>query len=170
MNFGQMNMNQGMNNMNQIIIQISQLMFQSMNNINQIMTNMNQLMTNMNQMNKLINDMNIFQSKFEMNNHINLINNNLNKLYDPNKTLFVLFDFKGQKFTVNCQADEKLNDVIKRYREKSNDLRSDIFIFNSKRLNLNRTIEEEGISKGSLIIVPAQNLSGGGEYDIFQNN
>ena len=75
----------------------------------------------------------------------------------------VLFDFKGQKFTVNCQADEKLNDVIKQCREKSNDLRSDIFIFNSKRLNLNRTIEEEGISKGSLIIVPAQNLSGGGE-------
>ena len=48
---------------------------------------------------------------------------------------------------------------------------SNKFIYNSKVLNLDKTIEEEGISKGSVIIViDSQNLPGGGEDDNFKIN
>ena len=151
MEINNMNMNQGMHNMNQIYFQISQLMAQAMININQIMTNMNQLMTNMNQMNQLINSVNGVQPNNELNN-INFEMNSMNNFQEPEINTFVLFTNYKERFTINCNTNDKLKDVIQKYRIKSGDKFSDKFILNGQLLNLEKTIFENSISRGAVII------------------
>ena len=150
-----MNMNQGMLSMNQIYLQISQLMTQAMININQIMTNMTQLMTNMNQMNQLINSVNGNQPNNELNN-INFMMNNMNNLNEPIYNTYVIFENRSliQKYiSINCNKNDKLKDVIEKYRIKSGDTTSNKFIHNAGVANLEKTIEENGISKSNKILV-----------------
>ena len=154
MGMNNMNINQGMLNMNQIYLQISQLMAQAMININQIMTNMNQLMTNMNQMNQLINSLNGNQPNNGLNN-INFMMNNMNNLNVPIYNTFVIFEepHSGKSFLINCNKNDKLKYVIEKYRAKSGDINSTKFIHNAEVINLEKTIEENGINKGNRIIV-----------------
>ena len=155
MGMNNMNINQGMLNMNQIYLQISQLMAQAMININQIMTNMNQLMTNMNQMNQLINRVNGNQPNNELNN-INFMMNNMNNLNEPIYNTYVIFENRSliQKYiSINCNKNDKLKDVIEKYRIKSGDTTSNKFIYNAEVANLEKIIEENGIRKGNKILV-----------------
>ena len=153
MGMNNMNINQGMLNMNQIYLQISQLMAQAMININQIMTNMNQLMTNMNQMNQLINSANDVQQNNGLNN-INFMMNNMNNLHEINVNISILFEQTStcKLFTIRCNSKEKLKDAIQKYRIKSGDKFSDKFILNGQLLNLEKTIFENSISRGAVII------------------
>ena len=149
MGMNNMNMNQGMLNMNQIYLQISQLMAQAMININQIMTNMNQLMTNMNQMNQLINSVNGVQPNNGLNN-INFMMNNINNFNDPE--YYIEFENKAcKKFIVKCKPKDLMSDVIEKYRMKSGDTESDLFLHNGKSLIKNKTIEENGIENDTMI-------------------
>ena len=153
MGMNNMNMNQGMLNMNQIFLQISQLMAQAMININQIMTNMNQLMTNMNQMNQLINSVNSVQSSNELNN-INFVMNNIDNIYKPKYNTFVIFHSPfGSKYSVNCNIKDKLKDVIKEYRNKSGDVKSDKFIYNAAVLDIEKTLEDYKFNNSNNVIV-----------------
>ena len=64
---------------------------------------------------------------------------------------------------VQCMPDEKVSEIIEKYRRKSGDLdRSEKFIFNAKTLNPNLTVAEAGITVGANIFVhvPKQ-LKGG---------
>ena len=153
MGMNNMNINQGMLNMNQIYLQISQLMAQAMININQIMTNMNQLMTNMNQMNQLINSVNGVQQNNELNN-INFIMNDIVNVNESNFNTFIMFqrELTKEKFPINCNTNDKLKDIIQKYRIKSGDKFSDKFILNGQLLNLEKTIFENSISRGAVII------------------
>ena len=156
MEINNMNMNQGMHNMNQIYFQISQLMAQAMININQIMTNMNQLMTNMNQMNQLINSVNGVQPNNELNN-INFKMNIMNNFQEPEINTFVLFTNYKERFTINCNTNDKLKDVIQKYRIKSGDTQSERFIYNNINYGLDiyskKTLKENGINIGSVFKV-----------------
>ena len=162
MGMNNMNINQGMLNMNQIYMQISQLMAQAMGNINQIMTNMNQLMTNMNQMNQLINSVKGNQPNNEFNN-INFMKNNMNK---PKYDTVVVFrhDLTNEQFSVNCNLKDKLKDVVQKYRVKSGDTKTDKFIKNNQILNLEKTIEENGIEAnygGIILCIHSSAIIGG---------
>ena len=167
-----MNMNIKMHNMNQIYMQISQLMAQAMININQIMTNMNQLMTNMNQMNQLINSVNDIKPNNELNN-INFMMNNMNNLFEPKYNTSVIFqqDITCKRFTVNCNTKDKLKDVIQQYRIKSGDTESDRFIKNNQLLNIEKTIEENGIEINYGGVIQCINSSAlrGGNYNKKNN-
>ena len=161
MGMNNMNINQGMINMNQIYLQISQLMAQAMININQIMTNMNQLMTNMNQVNELINSVNGALPNNELNN-INFMMNNMNNLNEPIFNTCVLFRqlINGKQFCINCNINDKLKDIIQKYRIKSGDTKSDKFLHNGRILNLEKTIDESGVIKGDLVLCYEPNVVG----------
>ena len=158
MGMNNININQGMLNMNQIYMQIKHLVDQTMININQIMINMNQLMTNMNKMNQLINSVN---DGIPPNNELNNINF---MIFEPKYNTIVLFEFRGKKFPVNCNTKDKLKNVIEQYRIKSGDIVSDRFIKNNQILNLEKTIEENGIESnygGVIQCLNSSNLIGG---------
>ena len=153
MGMNNMNINQGMINMNQIYLQISQLMAQAMININQIMTNMNQLMTNMNQMNQLINSMNGVQPNNNLNN-INFMMNDIININKPNYNTHIIFkrEFNLERYPINCNTSDKIKDVIQQYRIKSGDTRSDKFIHNGRILNFEKTVAENSIPQGGLVV------------------
>ena len=149
------------------------------NNCNNGVNYLNQEMMinpNINQMNKFINpfpfnrmnmihpQQNLRPQILENNNFLNLNNNNIQSEYDLN----IIFrkndinddDNSKSPMLIRCSKNEKLSDVIKRYREKSgdNNLQKQ-FIYNTKNLdNHNLTIEELGISNNSNIFVVKQNL------------
>ena len=59
-----------------------------------------------------------------------------------------------RKITVlYCNHNEKISEVIKRYREKANDYKENKFMFNGKDLNPSLTLSESGISHGTKIVV-----------------
>ena len=61
---------------------------------------------------------------------------------------------KGPPIAVQCLPDDKICDVIERYRVKANNHKIDIkFIFNAKKLNKDITICENGIMNNSSIFV-----------------
>ena len=160
-----MNMNIKMHNMNQIYMQISQLMAQAMININQIMTNMNQLMTNMNQMNQLINSVNGAQPNDELDN-INLMMGKIKYSYEFKDIRNIIFETKAENIggNIQCNSKEKLKDVIQKYRIKYGDTKSDMFIFNSQVLNLEKTIEENNIRNNQKILcLDSTEIKGGNE-------
>ena len=135
LNNGNMNMN---NNM---------LLF---NNINKNMMNINNMNISMNS--KINNDM--INNDFKMNMN-NLMYNNSNKIFDTNNEEFnVIFRKEGVITRFKCKSDEKVSNIIDRYREKSLDDDNKIkFFFNAKELNKNLTLSEAGITNNSNIFV-----------------
>ena len=157
-------------NVNQIFFKVSQLMFQAFNNINQIIINMNQLIANMNQINKLVN-VNSFQANEELN-KINIMMKNINDLCVPKKSkINIIFETKGgdkKPGNVQCYANEKLSDIIDKYRTQYGDTKSTHFIFNSRQLRLDKTAEEEGIKNGSKILtIDGNDIQGGHQNSYF---
>ena len=63
---------------------------------------------------------------------------------------------KDNKIVVQCTPDEKISEIILKYRSKSND-RDDTkkFIFNAKQLNQDLTAAEAGIFNNANIFVVA---------------
>ena len=115
----------------------------------------------MNQMNQLINRVNDTQPNNELNN-INFIMNNIDNINEAKYNTFVCIQqaSTSKKFPINCNTKDKLKDVIQEYRVKSGDLNSKRFIYNAVDLNLEKTIEECGISKGDYIISVGTSLIG----------
>ena len=63
--------------------------------------------------------------------------------------------------TVQCMPDEKLSEIIEKYRKKSGNFEPDIkFIFNAKALNPNLTLAEAGLTEGSNIYVHEPQILG----------
>ncbi len=52
---------------------------------------------------------------------------------------------------VQCMPDDKVSDVIKKYRKKAGDHDSTKFIFNAKNLNPCLTVAEAGITNNAII-------------------
>ena len=63
---------------------------------------------------------------------------------------------------IQCQLNERVSDLIQRYRTKSGDRDpSKKFIFNAKNLNQSLTIEEAGITNnGNIFVVTTQGIKG----------
>ena len=77
----------------------------------------------------------------------------------PIKSINVIFRSYDQNgvlppVIINCKLDEKAFDIIEKYRNKSGDSDPEKrFYFDSKRINPNLTLKENGIMNNSVIFV-----------------
>ena len=66
-----------------------------------------------------------------------------NQVMNIDKIISIVFRKDNCKITtIHCYPQEKISNVIKRYREKANDYDENRFIFNGKDLNFSSTISE----------------------------
>ena len=149
------NMNNFNNNMNN---------FNNINNMNDMnMNNMNNFnnMNNLNNMNNFNNNnINNFNNMNNDNNNFNNdINNNINNNLNQNneKGFSIIVKESGSikmRALENCFPNDKISDLMNRYRNKINDYISNLyFTYNAKQLNPNKTLSEEGIINLTTIIV-----------------
>ena len=85
----------------------------------------------------------------------NFENNNMNKNDNNNSMIHILFyqDWCGQIIGIYCNIDEKISDIIQKYRDKSKDLNDREFIYNARRIEFNKKVSESGLSNFSKIQV-----------------
>ena len=98
-------------------------------------------------------------------NNMNQINHNQNFLNPVPKNqniINVKFVHASSKISlIHISPDEKILELIKRYREKTQDFEDNLFLFNMKNLNdfLSSSLIELGITNGSKIeVFPERNL------------
>ena len=158
---------------------------QNLNNINMInndpminkMMNNNNMLNNNNFNNDMSNSISS-NNNINKNNNINMINsgtfsnnmmdnnNKKNNLININQfskiddeEIYVIFIKEETKTRFKCKRNEKVNDIIEKYREEAFDDDTNIeFIYNGKdlnKLNKNLTASEAGISNNSNIFVLA---------------
>ena len=170
-NIGNQFNNNQFNNMNQINNNMNQ-----MNKMNNMGIQMNMMNDSFNLMNNQMNQNNMMTiSNIPINNNIinnpmfqmcNLMNNNNNSFpmmqtgnninKEELKNLTVTFRFKDiAPIKIQCQSNEKMEEVINKYFNKSliNNKDKYNFIYNAKKVILNSTIEENGIINESNIFV-----------------
>jgi len=150
-----------------------------MNNNNNMMNMMNNNnMNNLMMMNMLMNAnqmmANICQ-QLNQNNNNNNINNNITNNTNNNtnfapitnvdntekEKISLLFQRQNRKnkqnnfkITILCLEDELLSEVVKRYCHKTQESQEKLlFLFNSKQLELNKTVREATLIEGSIILV-----------------
>ena len=116
------------------------------NNFN---NNMNSLMNNMMNMN------NILKNKINPMMNMNMMNMNMNQFSDISNDIDVIFrNNDGVPIHVHCKSDEKVSEIIKRYRNKALDFEDNRkFIFNAKDLNPSLTVSETGLLNNANIFV-----------------
>ena len=164
MNQGQLNSIQIMNflNQNQMMKVMVYNLIQNPMMLNMMTNILNSLTYNPMIMNDIKNMMNLDLNMMNMNNMImpNLNMNNMmmnNKMKDNTICLrFYKINSEGhtELNSVECSLEDKISDVIQKYREKSNDNEDNLkFIFNSRRLNPSITVNEAGLNNNSLIFI-----------------
>ena len=127
------------------------------NMMNMMQLNNNQSAT-MSQMANMVNNMNA-----QMNNNLANLNSGQNsnpQSQQNNGGLTINFRTSGEglekKIVVQCTPDEKVSEIIQKYRAKSNDKdNTKKFIYNAKQLNQDLTAAEAGIMNNSNIFVVA---------------
>ena len=157
----------GINQLNLLISNIQKYRANNSMNNNMMGNDMNNNMMNSNNM--MNNNINNMMNNF--NNMNNLINNNINPMmrntnikidqYLNNPVSFtVYFRESGNviknknPIMVNVNEEEKISDIIQKYREKSSNYDINLkFIFNAKELNLSLTVAEAGITNNANIFV-----------------
>ena len=112
------------------------------------------------------NNMNTFNSMIKQNTNTNF---NLPeqqqtiKGKEINNFIKVVFDDRSQKTIVNCQLNEKISDIIDKFRKKVNlSDNGETFIFNTQPLNPNLTVAKVGLAEWSMIYVIRNNGIRGG--------
>ena len=86
------------------------------------------------------------------------INNMLNSIGNDNNQKIIFVTFRASDIiapvTVQCNPEEKVSDIIEKYRNKVNDYDdSKKFIFNARNLNPSLSLVEAGIKNNSNIFV-----------------
>ena len=125
-----------------------------MNSNNMMNNNINNMMNNFNNMNNLINN-NINNINPMMGNK----NMDMNQYQNIHKIINVFFRETGNDsnkipIMINVKENEKILDIIQKYREKSSNYDINLkFIFNAKELNLSLTVAEAGITNNANIFV-----------------
>ena len=153
------NMNNSMNMINN-----KEMINKNINN-NFINNNINKNMMNIDFLNNMANSsMSINMMTNNNDDIMNMMNNSINPMIDTNqivkmdvKDLNVIFR-KGDVITsLKCKSNEKVSDIIERYRDKSLDEDKNIkFIFGAKELDINLTISKAGINNNANIYVVLQ--------------
>jgi len=181
-----MGMNQGMMRMNQMdFLNSSQMMNQMKimnckdNQMNDEIQNMNpmMMMMNMNQMNNNNNQINqlLMMLNNEKNNQMaNMANQMKNDELPKQQSRAINLNFRLSggyivgisvpETYIQCLSDEKVSDVIQRYRSKSGDNDpTKKFIFNAKALNCDLTVAEAGLTHNcNIFVVATKGIKGAG--------
>ena len=75
-----------------------------------------------------------------------LFQNNLNEIENTNDKNDIIINvsfihFSGKHTVIWCKPNEKMSEIIKKYRQKSNDYNEDdVFFYNAKKINLSSTL------------------------------
>ena len=109
----------------------------------------NNIMNQMNQYNNMnFNPINYNQNMMLMN-QSQIIRNNENNLNDfqinnsQKINIFFVQTWSNKIITLICSKNEKISDLIQKYRDKSNDYNMNIqFLFNNRELDLSKTMSE----------------------------
>jgi len=135
------NMNMMNNNMMENNMMNNNMMNNNMMNNNMMNNNMNNMMNNMMNLNNMMSPM------------INMEIMNENELPSIKDNINVIFK-KDKPIMINCKLNEKVSEVIKKYRAKSLDNEKNIrFIFNAKELKPSNSVAEAGLMENSNIFV-----------------
>ena len=174
---GSMNFDQIMNilNQNQMMKMMVFTLIQNPMMMNTMMNIMNSLIYNSflfeqikNIMNQELNQMNFMNMNNQNLNMINNMNNPINNIKEKKITL--IFQKSGylKKTFVNCYLNDKISNIIEKYRELSDDQDKELkFLFNARTINPLETVSEVGFKNGSLIIVVSlENMRGGKNMDL----
>ena len=146
-NMNQMNMNPMMNNgmMNNQFNMNPMMNPMMMNNMNNMGNNMMDQAMNFNAMN---NNMNM--------NAGNMGNNNQPASNNQNISVYFRAGLNGENgsIMIQCSLDDKISDLIDRYKAKSlQDVSQKKFIFNARELKKNLKVAEAGLNDGANIFV-----------------
>ena len=113
-------------------------------------------------MNQLANNgMNIMNQNNFNNINNNQFQGNSNQQQQSNNFITVFFregapdnqDTNSPKIAIQCMPDEKVSDIIQRYRTKANFNGEAKFIFNAKNLAPSLSVAEAGITNSSYVFV-----------------
>ena len=161
----QSDMSKVMTGINQLNLLISNIQkYRKNNNMmgnnmmsNNIMGN-NNMIGNNNMMNNMNMMGNINMMGNNMMNNMNMMNMGLMPIIpEIPKSFNIIFrrdKETGKPLLVKVNEDEKVSEIIQRYREKYNDFEQNLkFIFNAKELNTFLSVAEHGLSENSNIFV-----------------
>ena len=83
-----------------------------------------------------------------------------NPLMNNDNIISIVFkkDTYRKRTAIHCHPQEKISNVIQRYREKANDYDENRFIFNGKDLDISSTISESKFINGHEIVVCTQGV------------
>ena len=133
------------------------------NKLKNLLSNIQEYRTN----NKIMNNpmMNPMENQMMMNPMINNMNIDINtekQFSNISETFTVIFEdnYRGEKrsFSILTKSDEKISEIIKKYRQKSSNYNKNIdFIFNAKHLNPSLTASEPGLTNCNIIQVICKN-------------
>ncbi len=141
---GMNNMNIGMNpSFNPMMMNNAQN-FQNMQNMANMMMNNFQNFQNMQQ--NFGNNQNIQTQPAPQDDQ-----NNINLYFRISETQTIKSD--DNIILIQCNINDKVADIVEKYRNKSLDREEKNFVFNAKKLNLSLTAAEAGLNNGSTIFV-----------------
>ena len=87
----------------------------------------------------------------ETTNRMNLI---IEKYNENNININFIYN-RVKNFSIKCKLEDKLSDVINRIKtgEDNFNINDKIVIFNGRNLDLNKTVKQEGIKNGTLLMI-----------------
>ena len=124
--------------------------FQNMQNMQNAM--MNSLQNMQQQINPQNNPVNPAQSPTQSPSNSKFINLYFRISENQNESNAAKND-KANLISIQCTLDDKLSDIVEKYRTKSLDRAEKNFVFNAKKLNLSLTAAEAGLNDNSTIFV-----------------
>ena len=131
--------------------------------MNNMMGNMNNMMNNFNNLNNLINANN--NPLIEPIPLVEPTNMNMEQSSIYPKSFYVIFNEshldpeKKNDIYVSVKENEKISDIIQKYRQKSSNFENNLkFIFNARKLNPCLTASEAGLMNKSLIFVVREKI------------
>ena len=89
-----------------------------------------------------------------LNQKTNIKNEIINHNENENEKFSVIFKTRGNNYicTILCCKNDKISDLIQKFRKKSGDFESIYFFYNNKHLNESLTVNESGLIPNSFII------------------
>lgn len=76
--------------------------------------------------------------------------------------LNIIFKYQGMSITILCKFDERIDDIIRKFRFKINCTERALFIFNTKQVDQSLTVDKSGLMNQSIIFVlPTNHIQGG---------
>ena len=101
---------------------------------------------------------------------VQLFNNNQNNFENDFQNKIINIKFRrdiGELFVIHCHINERICEIIEKYRKKANDYNDNFFLYNKENLNgISSTLKEKKIVEGSEILVSRKGVLKGGKYRI----